>query len=164
MTFSRNNNNFRFDMTSLSGKKYELKAGNDTYILGICTPPKQPCLENAGICQTTNGQSASLGVVNNDIVVSETEAPYLLYTSGSACGTIQKQWKTKVEFICEQDSAKQNIPQIIENKECLIIVQFPTKLACQDQVCVDETQNVPKSISNHSTIYRSFTDNVSGLR
>lgn len=125
---------FRFDFSSLSGKRYELKATNQTYVLGICTPPKEPCLENAGICQTTNGQSASLGIVNGDLTAPDNAAPYLVYASGSACGTIQKQWKTKIEFICEEDASKQNIPKVIENIECIMIIQFPTKLACQDQV------------------------------
>lgn len=124
----------RFDFTSLSGKKYELKATNETYVLGICTPPKEPCLENAGICQTTNGQSASLGIVNGDLFATEKEAPYLLYQSGSACGSIKNQWQTKIEFICKSDAGEQNVPKVIENQNCLMIVQFPTKLACQDQV------------------------------
>lgn len=124
----------RFDFTSLSGKKYELRAANQTYVLGICEPPKEPCLENAGVCQTTNGQSASLGIVNGDLMATEKGAPYLLYRSGSACGSIQNQWETKIEFICEDNDGNQNVPKVIENKDCLMVVQFPTKLACDDQV------------------------------
>lgn len=121
-------------MTSLSGKSYKVTAGDETYELGICSPPGKPCLENAGICQTTKGQSASLGVISRDLVSPESAAPYLMYTSGGACGNLSNHWRTKIEFICEPDTNKNGMPKVIENKDCLMIIQFPTKLACQDQV------------------------------
>lgn len=109
--------------------------GNETYSFGICTITKDPCLENAGACLTTKGQSSSMGVISGNLRLSEKGgAPYLLYESGSACEKNRK-WTTKIEFICQTDKLASG-PQIIEDTNCTVIIQFVTKAVCQQDVCL----------------------------
>lgn len=109
--------------------------GNETYSFGICTSPKEPCLENAGACLTSKGQSSSMGVISDNLRLSEKDgAPYLLYESGSACD-LKRKWTTKIEFICQTDKLTAG-PQIIEDTNCTVIIQFVTKAVCQKDVCL----------------------------
>lgn len=125
-------------MSQHAGKQYEIRSKNDTYVFGICESPKKPCLENVGACRTTNGQSTSLGIVNDNLQLKDKAigTPYLQYESGSACVKSDATTSTRVttiEFICLTDGMSAD-PQIIEEYSCEIIIHFPTKAACQSPV------------------------------
>lgn len=75
-----------------------------------------------------------MGVISDNLRLSEKGgAPYLLYESGSACD-LNRKWTTKIEFICQTDKLTAG-PQIIEDTNCTIIIQFVTKAVCQKDVC-----------------------------
>lgn len=121
-------------MTELSGKKYQVAYQNQTYTFGICTGPKDPCLENAGACLTSKGQSSSMGVTNDELILpGDGGAPYLLYESGSVCEALHQKWSTKIEFICQREDMAAG-PKIIENTNCSLIIQFATKKVCRNDV------------------------------
>lgn len=125
-------------MKELSGKQYSLEQGGQKYVFGVCTEPKGPCNGNAGACLVTgdkNGQSSSMGVVSSELQLSteRNEAPFLAYKSGSVCGALHKQWETKIEFACQMDGTTAG-PKIIENTNCTLIIQFVTKLVCNNEV------------------------------
>lgn len=129
---------FSYDLSSLSNKQYFLEQGNQKYVFGVCTEPKEPCNGSAGACMVTgdkHGQSSSMGVVNTQLQLSNerNEAPYLLYESGSVCEALHKQWTTKIEFACQTDGMAAG-PKIIENTNCTLIIQFITKLVCNNEV------------------------------
>lgn len=125
-------------MSAHTGKKYEIKNTNHTYVIGICESPKEPCLENVGACRTTNGQSTSLGIANNNLQLKDTAigTPFLQYKTGSACvmsDTTMSTRFTTIQFICLTDDMSAE-PKIIEEYNCEIIIHFPTKAACQSSV------------------------------
>lgn len=125
-------------MSAHAGKQYEIRSKNDTYVIGICESPKSPCMENVGACRTTNGQSASLGVANNNLLLKDKAigTPFLQYKSGSACVNSNSTMGTRfttIEFICLTEGMTAE-PKVIEEYNCEIIVHFPTKAACQSPV------------------------------
>lgn len=122
-------------MSSLAGKTYRVENGKKSYVFGVCESPGESCLEKTGACEITNGQSTSLGAVNNELQLSEdgSGSPYLNYPSGSACGALHKQWNTTIEFICLTDGMSPK-PTVLEDTGCRLIIHFPTKLACQTMV------------------------------
>ena len=77
----------------------------------------------------------SIGIVNSDLHFNTTGSPYLLYNSGAVCKDISRKWKTKIEFVCSTDKLETE-PKIIENTECIVIIQVVTKLACSKDVCL----------------------------
>ncbi|XP_031627910.1 cation-independent mannose-6-phosphate receptor isoform X2 [Contarinia nasturtii] len=127
---------FVYDLNALSGQSYRVQHGNQTYVFGVCSEPKEPCNGKAGACLVTGdqkGQSASLGIVNSELQLSEekNEAPYILYKSGSACDT--QQWTTKIEFACEHERIEAG-PKVIEDTNCTLLIQFPTELVCRNDI------------------------------
>lgn len=126
---------FRYDLKELSNQQYTAEHENKKYVFGICTEPKQPCLESAGACLITGGQSSSMGVISSELKLTDekSEAPFLLYKSGSVCEALHKQWTTKIEFLCQTDGMTAG-PKIIENSNCTLILQFVTKLVCRNEV------------------------------
>lgn len=128
-----------YDLSELSGKKYDVGQDTNTYSFGICTSPKEPCRENAGACRTTQGQSSSMGVINNVLQLPDaTSAPFLLYGSGSVCKGLDQKWTTKIEFICQTDGMAAG-PKIVEDTNCTLIIHFATKLVCRNDVNVETT-------------------------
>lgn len=128
----------RYDMSKHAGKQYEIRSKNDTYVFGICESSKRPCLDNVGACRTTNGQSTSLGIANDNLQLKDKAigTPFLQYKSGSACvksDTTVGTRLTTIEFICLTDGMSAE-PQVIEEYGCEIIIHFPTKAACQSPV------------------------------
>lgn len=125
-------------MSEHAGKQYQIRHKNDTYVIGICQAPKNPCLENAGACRTTNGQSTSLGIANDNLQLNDSAigTPFLQYKSGSACASSNSNIATRyttIEFICLTDGMPVE-PKIIEDYNCELIIHFPTKAACQSPV------------------------------
>lgn len=121
-------------MSSLSGKKYQIDHESKTYAFGICTAPREPCIENAGACQTTNGQSSSFGIINDNLQMNKDGTTlFLLYDSGSVCESLHKQWNTRIEFVCQTDGNSAG-PKIVENTNCTLIIHFVTRSACQSTV------------------------------
>lgn len=128
----------RYDMSELKGKQYQIRSTNHTYVFGICESPKSPCLEDAGSCRTTNGQSTSLGISNDDLQLKDKAigTPFLQYKAGSACVTSNSTAGTRfttIEFVCLTDGMAAD-PKIIEEYDCEIVIHFPTKAACQSPV------------------------------
>lgn len=76
-----------------------------------------------------------MGVVNARLQLLEGKnEPFLLYDSGSVCGTqLHEHWTTKIEFICEKDE-KKAVPKVIEDTNCTLYIVFPTKAVCQSSV------------------------------
>lgn len=126
---------FSYDLNELSGKSYTVEQDNEKYVFGICTTAKQSCLENVGACLVTGGQSSSMGTISNVLELTEenNHSPYLLYKSGSVCGSLNKQWTTKIEFVCQMDGMAAG-PKIVENSNCSLIIHFVTKLVCNNEV------------------------------
>lgn len=129
---------FSYDLSELSHQQYTVKHDNDEYVFGICAEPKQPCKDNAGACLVTNGQSSSMGIVSSELQFSDetSNSPILLYQSGSVCKELNKQWTTRIEFLCQTEGMSA-VPTIVENANCSLIIHFPTKLACQYEVKFD---------------------------
>lgn len=117
----------------MAGKKYTVEHGTGKYQFGICGAATAPCLENAGVCLITNGQSTSMGVANETLTMSDTQLPYLEYKSGAVCEQLHQQWTTKIEFVCERTGFSGG-PKIIEDTKCQLIIQFPTNLVCKKEV------------------------------
>lgn len=125
-------------MSALAGKQYQIKHKDDTFVVGICDAPKNPCLENVGACRTTNGQSTSLGSVNDELQLKQKAVgtPFLQYTLGSVCTNADNTTGTRfttIEFICLTDGMSAE-PMIIEDYSCELVIHFPTKAACQSRV------------------------------
>lgn len=70
-----------------------------------------------------------MGKLNGELLFNVTGSPYLIYDLGSPCGKDDQTWSTKIEFICADEIKP---PKVIENQNCMIIINFETKLACQD--------------------------------
>lgn len=128
---------FSYDLNELSGKTYTVEQNNKKYVFGICKNANEPCLENVGACNVTGGQSSSMGTVSSILELSEekSDAPFLLYKSGSTCGTLDKHWRTKIEFLCQTDGMAAG-PKIIEDSNCSLIIHFATKLVCNNEVSI----------------------------
>lgn len=118
------------------GTNFDVEQGKDKYQFGVCGAAGKPCLENAGACLLTGGQQSSMGVANDNLLLSDTKQPYLEYNSGSVCGDLKKQWVTKIEFVCSRDGAPVK-PKIIENTNCQLLIHFPTELVCQPEVSAE---------------------------
>lgn len=130
-------------MNELSGKQYTVEHEKQKYVFGICTDAKRPCREKVGACLVTGGQSTSMGTISTDLFLSEEEksdSPFLLYKEGSVCGTLSKQWTTKIEFVCQTDGMAAG-PKIVEDSNCTLIIHFATKHVCKNEVCT-ALQNV----------------------
>lgn len=78
----------------------------------------------------------SLGKFNDKLHVNETGSPYLLYENGDRCNSSQPSanWSTKIEFVCANDSHITIQPKVIETSKCQLLIQYPTPLACQNQI------------------------------
>lgn len=78
----------------------------------------------------------SLGKFNDILHVNETGSPYLLYENGDRCNSSQSSanWTTKIEFVCAKDSHITTQPKVIETSNCQLLIQYPTPLACQNQI------------------------------
>lgn len=133
--------NFSYDLKKLSDKRYSVEHEKRKYVFGVCSEPKEPCNGKTGACLMTGdktGQSASMGIVNSELQLSseKNEAPYLLYKTGSACNNGQlKEWTTKIEFACKPEGTNAK-PQVIEDTNCTLLIQFPTELVCRNDVSV----------------------------
>lgn len=128
-----------YDLTELSGKEYTVEHDKQTYKFGICTDVKGSCAVDVGACLTTGGQKSSLGKISTDLFLSmeeKSDSPYLLYTSGSVCGTLSKQWTTKIEFVCQTEGMLAG-PNIVEDSNCTLIIHFATKHVCKHEVCIE---------------------------
>lgn len=126
---------FRYDFSSIATDSYNVTRGNNSYTFGICkTPKNEKCLEDTGACRTDNGQSTSLGKVNDNLLFNQTGGgPYLIYDAGSTCEKLGKTWKTIINFICPFNDVKPGA-YVIEDTNCQLIIQFATKLACKNEV------------------------------
>lgn len=126
---------FRYDLSELSGHQYTVKRDNSEYVFGICSEPKKPCNDNAGACLVTGGQSSSMGLANSQLhfLDEQSDSPVLVYESGSVCETMNKQWTTRIEFICQTEGMTAR-PTIVENSNCSLIIHFVTKLVCKNEV------------------------------
>lgn len=124
-----------FDLRSLSNTTYKVVSGNHSYVFGVCDAPKESCLAGTGACETSNGQSSSLGIASHELMLASdgTGSPYLVYESGSVCGTLNAKWNTTIEFICLTAGMSAE-PTVVENTDCRLIIHFPTKLACRTTV------------------------------
>lgn len=167
---------YRFDLNELSGKLYNATDDkNSSYLFSVCKKPEDfPCAKDIGnLYNIRNTNSVSihfsiwlgscssgnvgLGKLNGELLFNVTGSPYLIYDSGSPCGKDGQTWSTKIEFICADEIKP---PKVIENKDCMIIINFETKLACQDVLsCVaknmtDDTEInlTPLISSNHNYI------------
>lgn len=129
----------RYDFRSLSTDKktYEVKHGDEVYELGICSSPEK-CLNNSGACRIKGEQSESMGTLSE---LQLDEIPFLLYENGAKCEG-DRRYTTIIQFVCppadESKGAETNsdngIPKVIEDKNCTLVIQFPTKAACQNTV------------------------------
>lgn len=90
---------------------------------------------NSGACNVTNGQKSSLGGVSHELQYAEdgSGTPYLTYTEGAVCNSLNTHWNTTIQFNCPNDETE-NQPKIIENTNCHMIIHFPTKLVCQKEI------------------------------
>lgn len=90
---------------------------------------------NIGSCVNDKGKRTSLGLLNDVLHVNETGSPYLLYENGDKCNSNSSaNWTTKIEFVCAKDSHITIQPKIIETSNCQLLIQYPTPLACQNQI------------------------------
>lgn len=122
-----------FDLNALANKQYSVKFNDKEYLFGICSSAGSPCLDNAGACETSNGQTTSLGTSTDHLNFNGTYAPYLLYQSGAVCQDKNQKWSTKIEFVCASKGMTAG-PKIIENTNCQVVIHFVTELACQEQI------------------------------
>lgn len=128
-----------YDLTELSGKEYTAEHDKQTYKFGICTDVRASCGVDVGACLTTGGQKSSMGKISTDLFLSmeeKSDSPFLLYTSGGVCGTLTKQWTTKIEFVCQTDGMRAG-PKIIEDSNCTLIIHFVTKHVCKNEVRIE---------------------------
>ncbi|XP_067618879.1 cation-independent mannose-6-phosphate receptor [Eurosta solidaginis] len=142
--------NEMLDMRPLKDKRYNLTISSKTYTFGVCSNAGQPCLDNDGACLLQDQQATSIGRFNSQLRFNHSGSPYLLYTDGAPCDG-QTKWSTKIEFVCANNATKDNGnmynksnnsnagriafgPNIIENKDCQLLIHFQTPLACQEQI------------------------------
>lgn len=133
-----------YDLNELSGKEYTVESTDkQIYKFGICTDVKASCGVEVGACLTTGGQKTSMGKISTDLFLSleeKSDSPYLLYTSGSVCGALSKEWTTKIEFVCQTDGMQAG-PKIVEDSNCILIIHFATKHVCKNEVRIKCTHN-----------------------
>jgi insulin-like growth factor 2 receptor len=135
-----------FDFSSLSNRAYNLTHKGQNYIFGVCNMPKFDRYDDkSGALLMQPSQTVSLGVMNDVLRFNETGSPYLLYDSGSKCGT--GFWSTKIEFICETDDVTYTPPKVVEDKDCQLLIQLETELACQKQISCTAFDNHMNEIS-----------------
>lgn len=106
-----------------------------------------------GACYKQNGQTNSLGKLNSHLRFNQSGSPYLLYEDGGHCGTGERRWSTKIEFVCANNATKDNgntsgssgsttatnAVKIIEDSNCQLLIQYQTPYACQEQIkCTDK--------------------------
>lgn len=106
-----------------------------------------------GACYKQNGQTNSLGKLNSHLRFNQSGSPYLLYEDGGHCGTGERRWSTKIEFVCANNATKDNgntsgssggtsatnTVKIIEDSNCQLLIQYQTPYACQEQIkCTDK--------------------------
>lgn len=130
---------FTYDLSTLAGQPYNVtSAAGLTYRFGVCNAAGAPCADGVGMCRV-NGTAVQaavlpLGDFNAHMRFNQTGAPYLWYGGGAVCGTIQRQWSARVEFVCASDGQPEGAVLVEEDEQCTVIVQFVTKLVCQQQI------------------------------
>ncbi|KAL5283604.1 IGF2R family protein [Megaselia abdita] len=127
---------FRFDMNPLKTKFNSTAEQGKVYNFAICKSSGAPCSENDGSCVEDKGRRTSLGKFNDKLHFNKTGSPYLLYENGDKCNSsnVSTNWTTKIEFVCAKDSHITIEPKVIETSNCQLLIQYPTPLACQNQI------------------------------
>lgn len=105
-----------------------------------------------GACYEQNGQTNSLGKLNSHLRFNQSGSAYLLYEDGGHCGTDERRWSTKIEFVCANNATRDNgntsgsgstaggnttatnAVKIIEDSNCQLLIQYQTPYACQEQI------------------------------
>lgn len=135
---------FTYDLSPLANRPYNVTtAAGLTYRFGVCNAAGAPCADGVGACRV-NGTAAvaavlPLGDFNAHMRFNQTGAPYLWYGSGAVCGNIRGQWSARVEFVCATAGMPEGPVVIEEDDECTVIVQFVTKLVCQQPIACKAT-------------------------
>lgn len=119
-----------YDFSSLAGVQQKAVNKNNTeekILFSVCGPAKEPCLGNTGSCVQKGSQTTSAGVANDELLLDRKNA-YLLYEGGAACGNFTTKRKTRIDFICADNSRDEGA--IVVEDSCDIAIQYKTLLAC----------------------------------
>lgn len=102
-----------------------------------------------------------MGLINRELhfLNENTDSPILLYESGSVCKSLNKQWTTRIEFLCQTDGMSAG-PTIVENNNCSLIIHFVTKLVCLKEVVTLYLLNDAQSFEVIQTIPKFFRFNA----
>lgn len=121
------------NLQELAERSYQVTSGNKTYFLNICNVKANPnnCGEKIGACDS-NTPNLSLGSISNVLRFNESGSPYLVYDMGGVCKNINRNWSTRIEFICLPNYPEG--PKIVEDTDCTLVIHFVTKLACTTNV------------------------------
>lgn len=120
---------FRYDFRSLSKDSnnktitYTVEHGKEKYEFGVC---------DLGAFHVEQDKKTSMGKVDDDLKI-QAGVPILEYNYGAPCNS-NSTMRTKLEFICNGKNSPKAEPKVIENKDCELVIQFPTELACQNEV------------------------------
>lgn len=127
----------RFDLSPLAAQTFNVSNQGKSYAFSICNAVGSPCPSAVGACQLSGGNGSEtaipLGLFNHYLQFNQTGSPYLEYKTGATCEGINKNWSTKIEFICASEGMVEG-PVIVENDNCTLVVHFVTHLVCQQQV------------------------------
>lgn len=102
---------------------YTVHHENEKYEFGVC---------DHGAFHIEREKSTSMGKVDDDLKI-QAGVPILDYNYGATCNNTSTM-RTKLEFICNGKDNPKTEPKVIENKDCELVIQFPTELACQNEV------------------------------
>ncbi|XP_034945138.1 cation-independent mannose-6-phosphate receptor isoform X2 [Chelonus insularis] len=141
----------KYDLKSLMIKDQILESsGGIHYKLRVCAPLLNNSCQSdvlkadAGVC---SAQNLIIGGKANSNFFWSAHGPYLNYTDGSPCGNQNRRY-TLIHFSCERDKSK-NVPTIVEDKACHLIIQWNTSLVCNDKsikyLLPEEQTEIPKT-------------------
>ncbi|GAB0099787.1 cation-independent mannose-6-phosphate receptor [Sergentomyia squamirostris] len=149
---------YKYDFRQLSKKAYNVSHDNHTYSFGVCSAPMSPCLESSGACEIMKSETLGLGIVNDQLLINQTGAPYLKYPGGGLCKKNKEPWYTTIEFVCAEQGMEIG-PKIIENTDCRLIIQFITNAAClENGISCQTTNSSFDSVIDLAPLIK-FTDN-----
>lgn len=126
-----------YDLTPLQGLLRTVTVDGYKYELTVCTVKDDSLFsgcsgEGVGACQSKQGASYNLGLVNNQPFFTSSGIG-LEYTQGQRCHNGQFERSTFIEFVCDRNAGDGNPEFIDELDDCSYVFRWPTSHVCVEQ-------------------------------
>lgn len=72
-----------------------------------------------------------MGLVDDELQLGD-GVPFIAYETGAKCNDTR--WRTEIQFICQPKGEPKMEPKVIEDSNCLLVIQYPTEAVCQHEV------------------------------